>query len=109
MSCLDLDRDLELAGLPEDAGDLLRLLLLCFPLSLTASDDCLAAGLKGSAFVCVSNEHVISNASTLWLVCCYDLMCSNVHCAGVHSCVVRSLQGTIYCTAKPQCKHQHQS
>lgn len=55
ISCLDLDRDLELALLSEDAGDLLRLLLLCLPFSLTASDDCLAAGLRGSAFVCMPN------------------------------------------------------
>ena len=52
-SCLDLDRDLELALLSEDAGDLLRLLLLCLPFSFTASDDCL--GLIGSAFVCMPN------------------------------------------------------
>ena len=59
MSCLDLDRDLELALLPEDAGDLLRLLLLCLPFSLTASDDCLAGGLRGSAFVCMPNMKVM--------------------------------------------------
>lgn len=59
LSCLDLDRDLELALLSEDTGDLLRLLLLALPFSLTASDDCLAAGLRGSAFVCMPNMLVI--------------------------------------------------
>lgn len=55
-SCLDLDRDLELALLPEETGDLLRLLLLCLPFSLTASDDCLAGGPRGSAFVCMPRQ-----------------------------------------------------
>ena len=48
---LDLgDLDRELALLPEEAGDLLRLLLRLLPLSLLASGDLSPMGLLSSAF-----------------------------------------------------------
>lgn len=49
---LDLDLDLELALLLEDAGDLLRLLLLALPLSFVDSARGLPSGLAGSSLVC---------------------------------------------------------
>ena len=49
---LDRDLDLELALLLEDAGDLLRLLLLALPLSFVVSASGLPFELDGSSLVC---------------------------------------------------------
>lgn len=57
-TCLDRDLDLELALLLDEYGDLLRLLLLCFPFSLVASRAGLPSGLEGSFFVCNTTVYI---------------------------------------------------
>jgi len=65
-TCLDRDLDLELALLLDEYGDLLRLLLRCFPLSLVALRGGLPSGLEGSSFVCNTTAGICNvNKSTL--------------------------------------------
>ena len=91
-SCLDLDRDLELALLSEDAGDLLRLLLLCLPFSFTASDDCL--GLIGSAFVCMPNMLLMMYSHVILPYCTSPQI--HYHTIQYYKHCMRSTQGNFH-------------
>lgn len=75
---LDRDLDLELALLLDEYGDLLRLLLRCFPFSLVASRGGLPSGLEGSSFVSGKAEGL---AVTCNECCCFPLASSRARCA----------------------------
>ena len=89
---LERDLDLELALLLDESRDLLRLLLLCLPLSLGASTASLPSGLESSIFVCTPTRHCMktclqaaavsatAESATMFYIECTDqyVLCSDI-------------------------------